>query len=75
MLLGFAVAVVGTDDALDEVVADDVDVFEVAEADAFYSVEDVEEIARVTGATVGTVRSRIHYGKRALRTVWEGKLL
>ena len=27
-----------------------------------------EDIARVTGATVGTVRSRIHYGKRALRT-------
>jgi RNA polymerase sigma-70 factor, ECF subfamily len=30
-----------------------------------------EEIARVTGAAVGTVRSRIYYGKRALRTAWE----
>jgi len=34
-----------------------------------------EEIARVTGATIGTVRSRIHYGKRALRMAWEGKAL
>lgn len=30
-----------------------------------------EDIARVTSATVGTVRSRIHYGKRALRKAWE----
>ena len=42
LLLGLAVAVVGADDALDELVADDVDVFEVAEANAFYAVEDVE---------------------------------
>jgi RNA polymerase sigma-70 factor (ECF subfamily) len=41
----------------------------------FFEEMSYEEIARVTGATVGTVRSRIHYGKRALRTVWEGKLL
>jgi RNA polymerase sigma-70 factor (ECF subfamily) len=34
-----------------------------------------EDIARVTGATVGTVRSRIHYGKRALRLAWEEKTL
>ena len=34
-----------------------------------------EDIARVTGVTVGTVRSRIHYGKRALRTAWEGRNL
>ena len=34
-----------------------------------------EDIARVTGVTVGTVRSRIHYGKRALRIAWEGKTL
>lgn len=34
-----------------------------------------EEIARVTGANVGTVRSRIFYGKRALRAAWEGKTL
>ena len=34
-----------------------------------------EDIARATGATVGTVRSRIHYGKRALRATWEGRKL
>jgi RNA polymerase sigma-70 factor (ECF subfamily) len=34
-----------------------------------------EDIARVTGVSVGTVRSRIHYGKRALRTAWEGRHL
>jgi RNA polymerase sigma-70 factor (ECF subfamily) len=37
-----------------------------------------EEIARVTGNSVGTVRSRIHYAKRALRsaveeTIYENK--
>ena len=32
-----------------------------------------EDIARVTGASVGTVRSRLYYGKRALRAAWEGK--
>jgi RNA polymerase sigma-70 factor (ECF subfamily) len=31
-----------------------------------------EDIARVTGCQLGTVRSRIHYGKRALRRVMEG---
>jgi RNA polymerase sigma-70 factor (ECF subfamily) len=30
-----------------------------------------EDIARVTGCPVGTVRSRIHYAKRALRDVLE----
>jgi RNA polymerase sigma-70 factor (ECF subfamily) len=30
-----------------------------------------EDIARVTGCQLGTVRSRIHYAKRALRRVWE----
>ena len=34
-----------------------------------------EDIARVTGVTVGTVRSRIHYGRRALRAAWEGRKL
>ena len=34
-----------------------------------------EEIARVTGSAPGTVRSRIHYGKRALKNAWEGKPL
>jgi RNA polymerase sigma-70 factor (ECF subfamily) len=31
-----------------------------------------EEIAGVVGCQVGTVRSRLHYGKRALRRVIEG---
>jgi RNA polymerase sigma-70 factor, ECF subfamily len=37
-------------------------------------VEDMsyEEIARVTGHSSGTVRSRIHYAKRALRRAWKG---
>jgi RNA polymerase sigma-70 factor, ECF subfamily len=30
-----------------------------------------EEIARVTGQSPGTVRSRIHYAKRALRRAWK----
>jgi RNA polymerase sigma-70 factor (ECF subfamily) len=33
-----------------------------------------EDIAAVTGCLVGTVRSRIHYAKRALRRVMEGVL-
>lgn len=41
----------------------------------FFEDLSYEEIARVTGATVGTVRSRIHYGKCALRTAWKGKIL
>jgi RNA polymerase sigma-70 factor (ECF subfamily) len=32
-----------------------------------------EEIARVTGCQVGTVRSRLHYGRHALREVLERK--
>lgn len=32
-----------------------------------------EEIARVAGCNVGTVRSRLHYGKRALRAAIERK--
>lgn len=37
-------------------------------------VEDMsyEEIAQVTGTALGTVRSRIHYAKRALRRAMEG---
>jgi RNA polymerase sigma-70 factor (ECF subfamily) len=31
------------------------------------------EIARVTGASVGTIRSRIHYGKMALKKAWKEK--
>ena len=38
LLLRATVAVVGTNDALDQVMTDDVDIFEVAEADAFDSV-------------------------------------
>ena len=38
-------------------------------------IEDMsyEEIARVTGSTLGTARSRIHYAKRALRRALEEK--
>ena len=38
-------------------------------------VEDMsyEEIARVVGCQIGTVRSRLHYAKRALRAVLERK--
>ena len=31
-----------------------------------------EEIARVTGSSLGTVRSRIHYGRQALKKLWKG---
>jgi RNA polymerase sigma-70 factor (ECF subfamily) len=38
-------------------------------------IEDMsyEEIARVIGCQIGTVRSRLHYGRRALREVLERK--
>jgi len=38
-------------------------------------IEDMpyEDIARVTGSSLGTVRSRIHYAKRALRRAFEEK--
>ncbi len=38
-------------------------------------VEDfsLEEIGNITGAQVGTVKSRLHYAKRALRKLWEEK--
>ena len=39
----------------------------------FYENLSYEDIARVTGTSIGTVRSRIYYGKCALRTVWKGK--
>jgi DNA-directed RNA polymerase specialized sigma24 family protein len=32
-----------------------------------------EEIAHATSSSVGTVRSRIHYGKEAFKKVWKGK--
>jgi hypothetical protein len=34
---------------------------------------DDEEIAHSTDSSVGTVRSRIHYGKEAFKTIWEEK--
>lgn len=40
-----------------------------------FFVEDfsLEQIAEITGAAVGTVKSRLHYGKRALRTLLENR--
>jgi RNA polymerase sigma-70 factor (ECF subfamily) len=37
----------------------------------FVEAMSYEEIARITGSTLGTVRSRIHYAKRALRRAFE----
>ena len=37
----------------------------------FIEAMSYEQIAGVTGCSVGTVRSRIHYGKRALRNIIE----
>ena len=31
----------------------------------------LEEIAEITGAQVGTVKSRMHYAKKALRKLWQ----
>jgi RNA polymerase sigma-70 factor (ECF subfamily) len=39
----------------------------------FFDEMSYEEIARVTDTTLGTVRSRIHYAKRALKTALERK--
>jgi RNA polymerase sigma-70 factor (ECF subfamily) len=39
----------------------------------FFEDMSYEEIARATGSSTGTVRSRIHYGKHALKKAWEGK--
>jgi RNA polymerase sigma-70 factor, ECF subfamily len=41
----------------------------------FFEELSYEEIAGVTGSTLGTVRSRIHYAKRALRNALERKIL
>jgi len=38
---------------------------------SFFQEMSYEEIARVTGSTLGTVRSRIHYAKRALKNALE----
>jgi RNA polymerase sigma-70 factor, ECF subfamily len=38
-------------------------------------VEDfsLEEIAGITAVSIGTVKSRLHYAKKALRRLWEGQ--
>ena len=38
-----------------------------------YFIEDfsLEEIASITGASLGTVKSRLHYAKKAFRNLWE----
>jgi RNA polymerase sigma-70 factor (ECF subfamily) len=41
----------------------------------FFEDMSYEEIARVTGCTLGTVRSRIHYAKRALKNALERKMI
>jgi RNA polymerase sigma-70 factor (ECF subfamily) len=41
----------------------------------FFDEMSYEEIAGVTGSSVGTVRSRIHYGRQALKKVWKGKTI
>jgi RNA polymerase sigma-70 factor (ECF subfamily) len=38
----------------------------------FFEDMSYEDIARVTGCQLGTIRSRMHYAKRALRLVMEG---
>jgi RNA polymerase sigma-70 factor (ECF subfamily) len=40
----------------------------------FFEEMSYEEIAGVTGSTLGTVRSRIHYAKRALKNALKGKI-
>jgi RNA polymerase sigma-70 factor (ECF subfamily) len=37
----------------------------------FFEEMSYEEIARVTESSVGTIRSRIHYGKQALKKAWK----
>ena len=39
----------------------------------FFEEMSYEDIARATDSSVGTVRSRIHYGKEALKKAWKGK--
>lgn len=39
----------------------------------FFEDMSYEDIARATDSSVGTVRSRIHYGKEALKKAWKGK--
>jgi RNA polymerase sigma-70 factor (ECF subfamily) len=39
----------------------------------FFEEMSYEEIAHATDSSVGTVRSRIHYGKEAFKKIWEEK--
>ena len=39
----------------------------------FFEEMSYEDIARITGSSLGTVRSRIHYGKEAFKKAWKGK--
>ena len=41
----------------------------------FFEDLSYEEIGRITGVTVGTVRSRVHYAKQALKKLWQRKLI
>jgi len=45
------------------------------EALLLHFIEDfsLEEIAGITGVSLGTVKSRLHYGKKALRKLLEGR--
>ncbi|MGA3145696.1 MAG: sigma-70 family RNA polymerase sigma factor [Verrucomicrobiota bacterium] len=39
----------------------------------FFEEMSYEDIARATDSSVGTVRSRIHYGKEAFKKIWKGR--
>jgi len=39
----------------------------------FFEDLSYDDIARATDSSVGTVRSRIHYGKEAFKKAWKGK--
>jgi RNA polymerase sigma-70 factor (ECF subfamily) len=41
----------------------------------FFEDMSYEDIARATNSSVGTVRSRIYYGKEAFKKVWKGKTI
>jgi RNA polymerase sigma-70 factor, ECF subfamily len=42
-----------------------------------YFIEDfsLQEIAEITGVSVGTVKSRLHYAKKAFKELWEENVL
>jgi RNA polymerase sigma-70 factor (ECF subfamily) len=41
----------------------------------FFEEMSYEDIACATGSSVGTVRSRIHYGKEAFKEAWKGRTI